>query len=257
MIKATGNTGNDYIFEDMTVPFWPYDTMVYFTDYPECGGYKHGDWAIFGGGFIILLISFFGIPNLEPLRHLIAGESMNLPPFFCGQKTYGLVNSENAFSQLACGVSETSFDLVSPALVRATVWTWDNSTLSQQNIASINQKVESYILNYPSLPTQNGDETACASVRAFSPSLSGDAAYGRWFLSDCHQTFPRACWNPENSSVSDPLRQVGGSWNLVTHGNCSSGTYFVPPVTAYQNRILADTMISSNVSVAWLGIPSL
>ena len=37
------------IFVDMTVPGWDKDTTKYFTPYPECGGYRPGQWYTVGG----------------------------------------------------------------------------------------------------------------------------------------------------------------------------------------------------------------
>ena len=49
LVTGTTRTTNNYIFADMTVPGWDKDTMKYFTPYPECGGYKAGDWYLVGG----------------------------------------------------------------------------------------------------------------------------------------------------------------------------------------------------------------
>lgn len=49
LVTGTTRTINNYIFADMTVPGWDKDTMKYFTPYPECGGYKAGDWYLVGG----------------------------------------------------------------------------------------------------------------------------------------------------------------------------------------------------------------
>lgn len=40
---------SDCVFPPLTVPTWDRDTVQYFHDYPQCGGYGPGDWANFGG----------------------------------------------------------------------------------------------------------------------------------------------------------------------------------------------------------------
>lgn len=49
LVRGTGGVGNEYIFDDMTVPGWPHDVMTGFSEYPKCGGYRPGQWALFGG----------------------------------------------------------------------------------------------------------------------------------------------------------------------------------------------------------------
>eukprot|EP01138_Halocafeteria_seosinensis_P002165 gb/GECG01002215.1/.p1 GENE.gb/GECG01002215.1/~~gb/GECG01002215.1/.p1 ORF type:complete len:775 (+),score=65.58 gb/GECG01002215.1/:1-2325(+) len=255
MIRATGGVGNDYIFDDMTVPGWPHDVMGCFTDYPACGGYNPGEWAIFGGTISVSVQCIAA--RTGNICLWFAGESQNLPPFFYGPKQYGLVNTENMMALQACGVSVSSMDLASPALIRAGVWTWDSETLSREDIAGVNNQLISYVLDFASSSRIHvAGNGSCVTIRARSTGFSGDASYGRWSLKPCNASLEVACWRPSSAANTDPLNQTVGSWEL-NPTSCLEGTFFVPPVSGHQNRKLSEVMIARNVSTAWLGFPPL